>query len=236
MSSRSSPTSPAVAAAVDEAAHFLVPQHRDPLVGEQALLQDALGAQRVAAMDQGDVGRMVGQVQRLLDRGIAAADHRDLLAAIEESVAGRTGADALALQRLLAVEAQPLRLRAGRDHQHLALVHVAAVAGQAERAARHIDADDRVVHQARADVRGLRLHLVHQPRTLDDVAKAGIVLDIGRRHQLAAGLDALHDDRCHPGARAIDRGGQSGRAGTQDQHLRMVDGGHACFRFWFGFM
>ena len=33
----------------------------------------------VAAVDQGDVAGVVGQVERLLDRGIAAADHRHLL-------------------------------------------------------------------------------------------------------------------------------------------------------------
>ena len=43
---------------------------------EQAVLQDALGAQPVAAMHQRDVVGMVGEVERFLDRGVAAADHR----------------------------------------------------------------------------------------------------------------------------------------------------------------
>src|SRR3546814_1306669 len=84
-------------------------------------------------MDQRDVGRMVGKVQRLLDRGIAAADHRDLLAAIEEAVARRAGGNPFALHRFLAVEPQPFGLRAGGDDEHVAFVHVAAVAGQPER-------------------------------------------------------------------------------------------------------
>src|SRR3546814_7379514 len=50
---------PLRAAAADEPVDFLVPQHVDPLVREQPFLKDAFGAQGVAAMDQGDVGRMV---------------------------------------------------------------------------------------------------------------------------------------------------------------------------------
>ena len=64
---------------------------------------------------------------------------------------------------------------------------------------------------------GLGLHLLHQPRALDDVAEAGIILDVGGDGQLAAGLDALDDDRRHAGARGVDGGGEAGRAGAEDQ-------------------
>src|SRR3546814_13884069 len=65
---------------------------------------------------------------------------------------------------------------------------------------------------------GLFLHLLHQPRPLDDVRKAGIIFDIGGRHQLPAGLNALDEDRLHSRARAIDRGGEPSGAGTEDEH------------------
>src|SRR5436309_11410533 len=39
----------------------------------------------------GDLRGEVGEEQRLLDRGVAAADYHDFLAAIEESVAGGAG-------------------------------------------------------------------------------------------------------------------------------------------------
>ena len=48
-------------------------------LGEQLVLQDLLGAQLVAAVHEVDLARDVGQVQRFLDRGVAAADHRDVL-------------------------------------------------------------------------------------------------------------------------------------------------------------
>ncbi len=69
-----------------------------------------------------------------------------------------------------------------------------------------IDIEDRVPHHPRADMLGLGLHLLHQPRALDHVAEAGIVLDIGGDGQLPAGLEALHHDRLHPRPRAVDRG------------------------------
>ena len=50
----------------------------------------------------------------------------------------------------------------------------------------------------RADMLGLLLHLLHQPGALDDVGEAGIILDVGGDGELAAGLDALDDDRRRP--------------------------------------
>src|SRR3546814_10643527 len=78
----------------------------------------------VAAVDQRHIVAMVGQVQRLLDRGVAATDHHDLLAAIEEAVAGRAGRDALAAQFLLARNAEPFGLRTCRDHQRFGHIDV----------------------------------------------------------------------------------------------------------------
>ena len=89
-------------AAGDELGDLAVPHHLDVGMGEQPVLEDLLGAQRIAAVDQGDVMAVVGHVERFLDRGVAAADHHHLLAAVEEAVAGRAGGDALALQMLLA--------------------------------------------------------------------------------------------------------------------------------------
>jgi hypothetical protein len=43
-------------------------------------MHDLLGAELVAAMHQGDLLGDVGEVERLFDRGVAAADDGDLLA------------------------------------------------------------------------------------------------------------------------------------------------------------
>jgi hypothetical protein len=57
-------------------------------LGEQLVLQDFLAAQLVAPMHQRDVAGDVRQVERFLDGGIAAADDRHRLVAVEEAVAG----------------------------------------------------------------------------------------------------------------------------------------------------
>ena len=57
-----------------------------------------LGAEMVAAMHDRHLRREIGEEQRFLDCGVAAADHDHFLAAIEEAVAGRAGRDAEALE------------------------------------------------------------------------------------------------------------------------------------------
>jgi hypothetical protein len=84
------------------------------------VLEDLLGAERIAAVDQCDVMAVIGHVDRFLDRGVAAADHRHLLAPVEEAVAGRAGGDPPALQMLLGRQVQPFRLGPGRDHDAVA--------------------------------------------------------------------------------------------------------------------
>src|SRR5690606_36428160 len=90
------------------------PAHLELVGAEQALLQDALGAQFAAAVDERLLAREVGQEQRLLDGRVAAADDEDVLVAIEETVAGRAGGNAEALELLLGRQTEPARLGAGR--------------------------------------------------------------------------------------------------------------------------
>src|SRR5208282_6865607 len=90
-----------------------VPDDVDLRIGEEARLEDLLGAELVAAVDQRDLAGVMRQVQRLLDRGVAAADHRHLLAAEEESVAGGAGRNAEAAELRLALNPEPARLGAG---------------------------------------------------------------------------------------------------------------------------
>jgi hypothetical protein len=49
-------------------------------LGHQLVDHDGFGAELVAAVDQVHLAGDVGQVQRLLDRRVAAADDADLLA------------------------------------------------------------------------------------------------------------------------------------------------------------
>ena len=95
----------------DDFLELVIPHQFDLAFGgffEESILHDFFRAQRIAAMDQYDVPRNVREVQRFLDRGIAAADDRDFLAAIEKSVAGRARGHAFAHERLLGRQARDI--------------------------------------------------------------------------------------------------------------------------------
>src|SRR3954465_4485802 len=72
-----------------------------------------------------------------------------------------------------------------------------------------------VPHDLGPDMLGLSLHLLHQPRALNNVAKAGIIFNVGRGRQLAAGLDALNDYWVEARARGVDCRGVTGRTGAE---------------------
>jgi hypothetical protein len=189
-------------------------------------LQDAFGAQAVAPVHQRDLGGEVGEKQRLFDRGIAAADHKHLLVAIEEPVAGGAGGDAVTAEFAFRRQVEPARLGAGREHERVGEVDVAGIAFEPERPPRKLHLGDMVGDEARADMGSLFRHLLHQPGTLDDVGKARIVLDVGGDGELAAGFDALDEDGVKHGARRIDRRGVPRRSRSDDDELGMGGIGH----------
>src|SRR3990167_2597869 len=60
------------------------------------------------------------KVERLLERGVAPADHHDVLVLEEEAVARRARRDAAPHQLRLGGESEELRRRAGRDDDGMA--------------------------------------------------------------------------------------------------------------------
>ena len=73
----------------------------------------------VAAVDHGDGGGQLRQVDGFFDRRVAAADDRHGAALEEEAVAGGAGGDASARQLAVHAELEPLRRRARGDDQRL---------------------------------------------------------------------------------------------------------------------
>src|SRR5690606_3393408 len=98
-----------------DARDLAVPQELDLLVGERPLLHDLGGAQRVAAVDDGDGPGELREEDRLLHRGVAPADDGDVLLAEEEPVARRAPGDAAPRQALLVRQAQLPVPGTGRD-------------------------------------------------------------------------------------------------------------------------
>ena len=68
-----------------------VPDDLDLGVAKQPVLQNLLRPKGVAAMNERHPPGVVRQIDGLLDRGIAAPDHHDVLAAEEKPVAGGAG-------------------------------------------------------------------------------------------------------------------------------------------------
>ena len=144
---------------------------------------------------------LVGELRqegRLLHRGVAAADHDDALAAEEGGVAGGAVRDAAALQLALRLEADLARLGAGRDDDGVRLVLLVAqehAVRAVDRVVGELDAGDVVRHQLRAEARRLLAELDHQLGPHDALGEAGVVVDVGRDHQLSAVLEALEHQR-----------------------------------------
>ena len=90
-----------------------------------------------------------------------------------------------------------------------------------------VEPDDIFAFDARADMLGLRLHLLHQPRALDRLGEAGIVLDVGGDHELAARLEARQQQRLQHRAGGVDRGRVAGRPGPDDDDALVRDMGRS---------
>jgi hypothetical protein len=176
-------------------------------VGGEAHLVGLVGAQHGAAMDQRDAVGEIGEEQSFLGRGVAAAHHRHMLAAKEEPVAGGAGRHAEAFEFLS--DGSPSQLACAP----VAMISVSrcrfrpesptSVKGRRARSAAAIVS----LHDLRADMLGLGLHLLHQPGALDRFGEAGIILDFGGDGELAARLQAGDHHRLQHGARSIDGGG-----------------------------
>ncbi len=105
------------------AQHFVqhvVPDDIDLRIVERPLLHDPRGPQLVAAVDQVDDRGELGQVGRLFDGRVAAADddQRAFAEARQRAVADGTGTDAAVLELLFRGQAQVVRPgTGGHDHR-----------------------------------------------------------------------------------------------------------------------
>src|SRR5438132_10437563 len=121
-----------------------VPDDLDLRVAKQPVLQNLLRPQGIAAMNEGHLSGVVRQIDRLLDRGVAAPDDHDILAAKEETVAGRARRNPKAAEDFLARQAEPPSLGAGSDDHRVAGVEIARIAGGDKRPMPEIDLDDKI--------------------------------------------------------------------------------------------
>ncbi len=201
------------------AQHFIdrvVPDHRHPARGhfaKQPLLQDLLRTQLVAPVHERDVLRDVRQIQRLLDRGVAAAHHRDALVAKEEAVTGGARRDATAAEALLRRQPQVAGRRPGGDDQRIAAV-TAGVAAHPEGPYAKLHGLHVIVDDVGGEALGVAPHALHERRALQSLHIARPVVDVGGRHELSALLHAGDQQRRAIGARRIHCGAVARGAGA----------------------
>ena len=199
-----------------------------PAADQRAHLLDAVGrrAEIVAPVQQRHALCDRMQVERPVERGIAAADDQNILVAellhLAHGVEHRG-----AFIGLDARHRRPLRLEraaARGDHHHLAFEHLAGVGGDAK--AGIADLLDRLHHLVEMEGRIERLDLLHQrfgQALAGDEGNAGNVVDRLFRIELGALAADLVEDvdqmRLHVEQAQFEHGKQSARTRANNQHI-----------------
>src|SRR5690554_832807 len=182
---------------------------------KQFVLKDFFCTQLVSTVNQCHLVGNVGKIQRFLHGGIAAANHRHLLLAVEEPVTGGAGRYALALELLLRLKTQVHGGGAGGDDQGVTSVF-ASIAFQAEGAALQVSFVDGVVDDVGVKTLSVFLHALHQLRALNAVVVARPVVYVGGGGELTAHFNTGNQCRVQVGARGVDCSSVAGRAGAKN--------------------
>ncbi len=200
-----------------------VPGEADLRVGEGTVLHGLAGTQAVAAVHDRDRLGEARQEGGLLHRGVATADHDDVLVAEEEAVTGGAPGDAAPGELVLAGQAQLAVLRSGGDDDGLGPVDLALGVGDGLDVAGEVDRDHVVRDQLGAEALRLAAHVVHELGAHDAFLEPGEVLHLGGVHQrTTSGHRALEHQRAQRSTCRVERGCVPGRAGADDDHVTDV--------------
>ena len=198
--------------------HDRVPQKLDLGVREGTVLHDLGGSQLLSPVDNRHLRRETGQEQGFLEGGVPAPDDQEVDVAVEGAVASGAGGDAPGQE--LRLPGHPQHLGSGsRGHDQGTREEEALVDPGAERALGQVDPGGVLGDEHGAEALGLGPEMGHELRTEDALGEAGIVLDVGGQHQLAAGTDPLDAHRPEVGPAGVHRRGQTGGPGSYDDEI-----------------
>ena len=184
------------------------------------LEHDLRGAELVAAVHDRHARGELGEEERLLHRGVAAADDHGRLVLVERGVAGRAVGHAAAAELLLAGHAELLVLGAHREDDRAGLVLLVVDPHRVRLAlGARLDLGDVVGDEARAEALRLVAELLHHLRPHDPLGVAGVVLDVGRLLEQPAPEEALDDERVQVRAGGVERRGVARRTASDDDDL-----------------
>ena len=177
-----------------------------------------------AAVEEGDERAASREPDRCLAGGVAAADDRDPCAGALPGL-GRPGGvvDRQAFEFVQPVDREPPVLGARRE-QHRARCDLAVVLEPED-----VPTVPRFEGEGAIRRRGARVELARladgaarELAAADPRGKAEVVLDPPRRSGLPAERGALDDEGVEPFGGAVDRGGEAGRAGADDQQVDLL--------------
>ncbi len=182
--------------------------------------EDGVGAESVTAMDEVDFAGEVGEVEDVIESGVAAADHGDVLALVEGAVAG--GAEGKAVAEVLGFVGEAERLVARTGGEDEGVGRVGGVGGlDVETGFKRLEAGDRVENKFGAERAGLSINVLGQGFA-GDLLGAGPVVDFGDLDDLAAGDFGFQNQGRFAGAKGVDGGGEAGDAGADDDDVVSV--------------
>src|SRR5262249_43067549 len=190
----------------------------DLLVRVGAVDHDRRGSELVATVENRHLRGELRQEDRLLHRGVAAADDNDLLIAVERGVTDGAVRDSATMERALGLEVELARGRARGDDHGLGAV-LLITDRNAEGVLREVDLGDIVGEELGSELLGLTTELAHKLWAEDALGEPRVVLHLARDHQLPAPLKALDHQRLQVRACAVKRGCISGGASADDDQL-----------------
>jgi hypothetical protein len=208
-----------------------IPNDLDLGIGLKPLLQDAAGTKGVPTMNQMDFGSESGHEQPFVECRIATADHGDLHLPEKRRITGGAIGNTPTRQPFLTGHAQPPILGAGGQNngtrQEVNVTHDDPKAALGRLYLRHpFSAKFSTVPFC------LLAHRLGQLIAVDAVRLARVVLHQRRERDLPARHAVLEHHRAAHGPRTIERGGQPGRAATDDNDVIAagIHGFSFCFR------
>ena len=161
---------------------------------ERPVLHDFRRAKNFAAVNDGHFGGEFRQKGRLFHRGIAAAHHRDFLAAVEKSVAVAQVDTPCPISRISVSMPMSFAEEPGRDNNRFGFDSPVAVT-DTKRTLFEFNRMDISIHDFRPETLRLLAHFVHQLGPHDAFGKTRKILDQRRQSKLPARLLAFDQKR-----------------------------------------
>ena len=144
---------------------------------EQAVLENFLATQLIPTVHQRYMRSNIGQVQRLLNGGIATANHCHRLLLVEKSITGGTGGYPFTLEGFLGWQPQVHGRGTGGNNQGITGIDT-RITLQPIGPGFEINRVDVVKDNFGVKALGVQAHILHQRRALQSFITTGPVLDL----------------------------------------------------------